>query len=432
MSYRITQLKAENVKRLSAVSITPEGNLVVIGGENGAGKSSVLDSIMYALAGKTALPAEPIRQGQKCGRIVVELDGEKKLTVERRLTPSGGTLEVKSADGAKFSSPQAMLDALCGRIAFDPLEFTRQRPEKQAETLRTLVGLDFTEMNRLRQKLYDERTEINKQAKSLAAHIESIRVPDGTPAEEILIAELIEELKQRQQQNADADAKRRDAVEAKVSAQRLKTQIDTLEEKIRQAQIQLSRLKDEFATAVANGERLELEAAKAPAADTTDIEMQIQKADDTNRNVRLLKQRQQLEAEKDRAEVAAEKLTAAIEKLDADKTAAMTAAAWPVPGLGFGEHGITLNGLPFDQASSAEQLRVSVAMGLAMNPQLRILLIRDGSLLDAKSLALVAQMAQASDAQLWVERVGTGAECSVVIEDGHVRSETKDDLADLI
>jgi len=56
-----------------------------------------------------------------------------------------------------------------------------------------------------------------------------------------------------------------------------------------------------------------------------------------------------------------------------------------------------------------------------MNPKLKVLLIRDGSLLDATSLKLVAQMAAEAEGQVWIERVGDGAECSVVIEDGKVR-----------
>jgi hypothetical protein len=77
--------------------------------------------------------------------------------------------------------------------------------------------------------------------------------------------------------------------------------------------------------------------------------------------------------------------------------------------------------VPFAQGSSAEQLRVSVAMGLAMNPRLGVLLIRDASLLDDDSMAIVAEMAATANAQVWLERVGDGAECSVVIEDGSVR-----------
>ena len=42
---KIVELRAENVKKLRAVQIKPDGSLVVIGGQNGAGKTSVLDSI---------------------------------------------------------------------------------------------------------------------------------------------------------------------------------------------------------------------------------------------------------------------------------------------------------------------------------------------------------------------------------------------------
>lgn len=55
-----------------------------------------------------------------------------------------------------------------------------------------------------------------------------------------------------------------------------------------------------------------------------------------------------------------------------------------------------------------------------MNPQLKILLIRDGSLLDSSNLETISKMAEENDAQVWIERVGKGAECSVIISDGEV------------
>ena len=45
---KILKLQAENVKRLKVVEITPDGNVIMIGGPNDAGKSSVLDSMEYA------------------------------------------------------------------------------------------------------------------------------------------------------------------------------------------------------------------------------------------------------------------------------------------------------------------------------------------------------------------------------------------------
>lgn len=46
---KIIKLTSENVKCLKAISIEPDGNLVIIGGKNGAGKTSALDSIAFAV-----------------------------------------------------------------------------------------------------------------------------------------------------------------------------------------------------------------------------------------------------------------------------------------------------------------------------------------------------------------------------------------------
>jgi len=99
----------------------------------------------------------------------------------------------------------------------------------------------------------------------------------------------------------------------------------------------------------------------------------------------------------------------------------LSEAKFPVAGLSFDESGVTFNGLPFAQSSGAEQLRASVAIAMAMNPKLKVLLCRDGSLLDDDSLALLSQIVEDNGYQLWLERVGTGAECSVIIEDGAVK-----------
>lgn len=422
MSLKITQLTATNVKRLSAVSITPDGNLIIVGGENGAGKSSVLDSIMYALAGKSAMPDQPIRAGEKAGKIVVELDGDRKLIVERRLTASGGTVEIKQGDGSKVGSPQGLLDSLCGKIAFDPLDFTRQRPADQAKVLRNLVRLDFSELDSERKKLFDQRTEVNRQAKQLQAQMEAIQVPAGVPSQEVSVSALMEELKRRRQVNDRNRFARGELLGLRARRARDERDGDEIADQIRKLKAKLAEIASRIEAADKEIAEEEVKIAALVDADTAEIESQIQTADSTNQQVRQAKERGALWHQLGAAEKKARELTVAIDKIDYDKITQLSEAKWPVPGLGFGESGITLNGLPFEQASSAEQLRVSVAMGLALNPTLRVLLIRDGSLLDHKSLAIVAEMAANADAQLWIERVGEGAECSVIIEDGHVKA----------
>lgn len=115
---KIISLTSENFKRLQAVEIRPGGNLVEITGRNGQGKSSVLDSIWAALAGKDACPSVPIRKGKERARIKLDL-GELVVTRTFVLQENGDyttQIAVENAQGARYPSPQRMIDALLGEL----------------------------------------------------------------------------------------------------------------------------------------------------------------------------------------------------------------------------------------------------------------------------------------------------------------------------
>lgn len=426
---KIIQLQAENVKRLSAVSIKPDGSTVVIGGRNGQGKSSVLDAIMYALAGGESLPAKPLREGSDKGQVVVKLDG---MTVTRRFTRKkdgevSTALEIKRDNGDKASGPQAILDDLCGRMAFDPLEFSRLKPRAQTDALKQLVDLDFTDLDQQRAKLFERRADVNRIAKAKAGELASLPLVDA-PAQQVSVADLMEELGRLQEANRAKHGAELKARLAESEIANTTREISRVVRKIEDLERQLAEAREELAGYEAAKKRNEADAkvlaekaATMPAHDVAPLHERITNAESVNVKVRQNEQHHKLSQVLIGLQADAERLTAEIEAIDADKAAAMSAAPFPVAGLGFDASGITLNGLPFGQASSAEQLRVSVAMGLAVNPKLRVMLIRDGSLLDEESLEMVATMAEEADAQVWIERVGDGEEVSVVIEDGHVR-----------
>ena len=154
--------------------------------------------------------------------------------------------------------------------------------------------------------------------------------------------------------------------------------------------------------------------------DLADIRKRISQAEMINERVRLAKDRAALDAQLQTIKKSSEELTEKLTEIDQRKANLLSEAKFPVPGLGFDGDEVTLDDLPLQQASSAEQLRVSVAMGLALNPKLRVMLVRDGSLLDEESLAMVAKMSEEADAQIWIEQVDRGQKVGVVIEDGHV------------
>lgn len=160
---------------------------------------------------------------------------------------------------------------------------------------------------------------------------------------------------------------------------------------------------------------------EAAEVDVAPLRAAVADIDQTNAKVRDNQRRMEAETATEAIERVSADLTAAIEAVDQQKAEAIAAARMPVPGLGFdASGGVTLNGMPLEQASAAERLRVSVAIGLAMNPRLRVLLVRDASLLDRASMRLVATMAQEAGAQLWVERVEVDDSTTVLIEDGQV------------
>ena len=63
-SIKINKLEIENVKRIKAVKIEPRANgLTIVGGDNNQGKTSVLDSIAWALGGEKYRPSQAQREG---------------------------------------------------------------------------------------------------------------------------------------------------------------------------------------------------------------------------------------------------------------------------------------------------------------------------------------------------------------------------------
>jgi len=400
---RILNLHAENIKRLRAVDIAPgDAPVVIIGGDNGQGKTSVLDSIMYALAGKRTEAAVPVRRGADEANVELDLGD---LRVVLRIGAGRRELVVTNADGERRPSPQGILDALYSRVTFDPLQFSTDPPDKQSKTLRGLVGIDFSALDKERAQLYEERTRVGRELASASERLTAIPVAVlSSPPDEVNIGELVNAKTRAASQNQ----RRRDMM----------SELGGLATRERELMLELERVRARIA---------EIEPYVPESVDTSQMDIDLANAEATNRNVRLKQDRAKLSDQCRTLEQRRDWLTKAIDKVDATKAQKLAAAPWPVPGLGFSEDGVLLNGLPFDQASGAEKLRVSLAIGAALNPQLRVLLIRDGSLLDARSMATVRDFAASHDMQVWIERVGGADPGAVIIEDGQVL--TLDDRA---
>lgn len=431
---KIISLVAENVKRLTVVEIKPDGNLVQITGKNGAGKSSVLDAIWWALASAEHIQAVPIRRGATEARIKLDL-GEIKVTRSFKRPKDAEndedyttTLVVENAEGARFPTPQRMLDGFLGALTFDPLAFARMKPADQFDALRQFVpGVDFAAIDGLNKRDFQSRTDIKRRVKELDAAARQIVVAHDTPAELVDESALVDELQKAGEHNA--------AVE-KTLAERGRAQADANEKKangvrLRERAAQLRAEADEVdkqATNILNVAGLREKAIDAapplPAPiDTAAVRARITEARNLNARIADAERRRKMMADATMLQDQADALTKAMEDRTAAKDKAIADASLPVAGLGFGDGRITLDGLPFEQASDAEQLRASLAIAMASNPKLRVIRVRDGSLLDDDSLRLVASMAEAKDYQVWLEKVSSDGKVGFVLEDGHLKQD---------
>lgn len=414
---KIIALTAENVKRLVAVEIKPDGSLVQITGKNGQGKTSVLDSIWWALAGAKHIQAAPIRNGAKQARIKLDM-GEIVVTrtFQREKEGDGFTTKLEVV-GAVKGSPQAMLDSLLDSLAFDPLAFARMDAKSRFDALKKYVpDVDFDKIAAQNSIDFAERKEKNRDAKQQRVLADAVSIPANTPKEKIDETELVRKLSDAGKHNADIqvrienrkqaqetiNAKVRRVEEIKLEMQRLSEQIDVLD---KEAEVLAKKLKD---------------APPLPEPINVDeLQVAITAAREGNRLVELREKRDAHNTTADKLEAAAKVLTDKMDARESEKQKAVAGAKLPVDGLTFGDGVVLLNDVPFEQASDAEQLKTSCALAMAGSPQLRVIRVRDGSLLDEDSLALLGKMAEERDYQVWVERVGPG-KTGFVLEDGQL------------
>lgn len=421
---QIVSFFAENLKRLRVVEIRPTGPLVQITGANGSGKSSVLDAIYFALAGKKAIDRQPVRQGEEQATVRLDL-GE--VVVMRKFTPDGATsVTVEAASGARFPSPQAILDNLFGDLTFDPLEFSRMDSGERSDALRKLVKLpaDTETIDSENARDFERRRDVNRDVAALRPRVAALRakLPEKNP-ERVDVARLVAELQKAGEFNTLVERQRTMWANEDRDLERLKDSSAGILAKIAELQREQRRLETIIE---AKEEEKARRTAPERAIDTADLVLAIDAGNLANREAdevaRVVSELAGLEARLRDAENVSAQLTAAMDTRTAKRREALAAAPMPIDGLSFAEDFRVLYlGLPFEQASSAEQLRVSVAIAMAMNPKLRVLRIKDGSLLDENNLALIAKMAEAGDYQIWIERVDTSGRVGVVMEDGAVK-----------
>jgi hypothetical protein len=154
--------------------------------------------------------------------------------------------------------------------------------------------------------------------------------------------------------------------------------------------------------------------------DTTPIEDSMSTLETTNSHIRDNKEKARIKLEADAAVDNYEGLTRRIDETLSNRKKLLEKASIPVPGLSFNDGELLYNDIPLDQASDGEKLMISLSISMALNPKLKVLRIKDGSLLDVKNRAIISKTVKDKNYQLWYESVGSDSKVGIVIEEGNI------------
>lgn len=412
---KILNLKSENVKGIKAIDITPKDNMVIISGKNGAGKTSAIDSLWYAMlwkAGSKGVPM-PIRKGAKFADIQVTLcedltddeiaqgkTPEPLFIVNRNWTANDKTyLKVTNGKGLVYTSPQKLLDDFLGFLSVDPRKFTTMSGKEHRAILINLTGFNVEGIEAKIAGLREQRTIKGREVKLLSGEREVITLED-LPEEVISVTSINDELQEAMVTNNKIEDSIRSKEQALKEIKRLK---------------EIVSLREDY---LLLNTKIPVESLKEKLNDSQEI----------NEQVRARGRNEVADEKENKAQAEYEKFTQDIKEETAKLEEGLKANWHKIPDqkLSLTETDIAYDGTPYSQISFSEQLRVAMKIAMVSSKKLNVVSISDYSLLDEKNKEIIRQMAKEFNCQIWAEEVDDTGTKGFYIEDGEVKAENEE------
>nr|DAX52108.1 MAG TPA: STRUCTURAL MAINTENANCE OF CHROMOSOMES PROTEIN [Caudoviricetes sp.] len=412
MTIKINKLEIENVKRVKAVKMEPTANgLTIIGGNNGQGKTSVLDSIAWALGGNKFKPSQAQREGSAIppNLHIVMSNG---LIVERK--GKNSDLKVIDPDGNKAG--QNLLDSFIDELALNLPKFMQQSSREKASTLLQIIGVgeQLVLLEKEEQDTYNRRHAIGQIADQKEKFAREQEYYPDAPKDLVSASDLIKEQQEILARNGENQRKRENLANIKRLHEEATRNVERLKLELSEAETKLANAIQDLVTANKSVENLVDES-------TAELEKSITEIDAINRKVRanLDKDKAEEDARGYRAEY--EELTEALTDVRKRKAALLESADLPLAGLSVEDGELIYNGFKWDNMSGSDQLKVATAIVRKLNSNCGFVLLDKLEQMDQESLKEFGDWLEAEGLQAIATRVSTGEECSIIIEDGYVK-----------
>lgn len=400
---KINKLEIENVKRIKAVKVEPTASgLTVIGGKNNQGKTSVLDSIAWALGGEKYRPSMAQREGSVIPP-TLHIVMSNGLVVERK----GKNSSLKVTDPSGQKGGQQLLNEFVEQLALDLPKFMESSNKEKARTLLRIIGVgdQLEVLDRREKELYNNRLAIGQIADRKKKFADEQPYYPDAPKELVSPTELIKQQQDILARNGENQRKRENLHRLEQEYQKINEQMEELLKKQKQVQ-------DDLAVARTSAKDLQ-------DGSTAELEESIANIEEINRKVRA-------NMDKDKAEEDARDykdqyntLTIEIDKTRQEKTDLLQSAELPLPELSVKDGELVYKGQQWDNMSGSDRLKVSTAIVRKLNPKCGFVLLDKLEQMDTDTLNEFGQWLEQEGLQAIATRVSTGDECSIIIEDGY-------------
>lgn len=404
MSMKINKLEIENVKRIKAVKVEPKANgLTVIGGNNNQGKTSVLDSIAWALGGERYKPSQATREGSVIPP-TLHIVMNNGLVVERK--GKNSALKVTDSNGQKAG--QQLLNEFVEQLALDLPKFMEASGAEKAKILLQIIGVgpQLTQLEQQEKELYQERLYIGRTADQKEKFAKEQPYYTDAPKDLISASELIYQQQEILARNGENQRKREQLHQLEQKYQRINEQMSTLLTEQKQVENDLD---------IARKSALDLHDES-----TEELEQNISNIEEINRKVRANLDKEKAEDDAKTYRDQYNSLTKDLEDVRDKKAELLNAAELPLPELSVKEGELIYKGQKWDNMSGSDRLKVSTAIVRKLNPNCGFVLLDKLEQMDMKSLQEFGEWLEAEGLQAIATRVSTGDECSIIIEDGYV------------
>ena len=411
---KISKLEIENVKRVRAVSFEPnENGLTVIGGNNGQGKTSVLDAIAWALGGEKYRPSKA-QNSDSVTPPKLHIELSNGLIVER----SGKNSDLKVIDPSGKKAGQTLLNSFIEELALNLPKFMNSSSKDKAKTLLEIIGVgpELSKLEMEENKLFQDRLITGRMVDQKKGYLGEMPFYKEAPEEPISVAELIHQQQEILARNGD-NARKRENV--RMIDQRLslaKMELERLQAQLTEKESEVRKLTDDSMIAHSDATNLVDES-------TEEIEKSISNIEEINRKVSANIKHKEAEKEMLDLDNKYTNLTEKINDVRQKKMDLLNNANLPLPGLSIEAQELTYNGQKWDNMSGSEQLKVATAIVSKLKPECQFVLMDKLEQMDIPTMNEFSKWLEEHNLQAIATRVSTGDECEIIISDGFSTSD---------